>query len=341
VFALGVGLTNACNLSCAHCYRATGRDELDADAVLEATTVIPTRAVNFGTGENALHPRFEPLVRELVRRGIAVTMTTNGHSAAALPDDLLAAFRDVELSIDFPTRDAHDAARGPGNWDLIEEQMARCKRLGVSTTIVSVLMSQNARALPELVRLAGSRAALLRVNVYQAVRSDAFALDYDTFWSAIRALLACSDLVACGEPIVRAVLGIARAPGEGCGVETIRITPRGAVVPCVYGADDALQLADLSRLGSAVVEDDTFTRLRVVPSACRSCPQRDACGGGCASRRVLRGTLDAPDAYCPFVRGERLDIPFTRADLGRALPKASSACTLIVRPRPGSEAAPR
>jgi radical SAM protein with 4Fe4S-binding SPASM domain len=333
VFALGVGLTNACNLSCAHCYRAVGVDELDPDAVLAAVSAIPTRAVNFGTGENALHPGFADLVRELVRRGIAVTMTTNGHSAAALPDDLLASLRDVELSIDFPTREAHDAARGPGNWDLIEEQTARCRRLGVSTTVMTVLMSQNARALPDLARLAGSRGSLLRVNVYQAVRSDAFALDYETFWSAIRSLLSSADLVACGEPIVRAVLGIARAPGEGCGVETVRITPRGKVVPCVYGADAALGLADLSARGAAIVEDETFTRLRVLPSACRACEHRDACGGGCASRRSLRGSLDRPDQYCPFVRGEKLDIAFTRADLGRALPKASSACTLIVKPR--------
>jgi MoaA/NifB/PqqE/SkfB family radical SAM enzyme len=34
--ALGVGLTNACNLSCAHCYRATGEDALDVDAMLAA-----------------------------------------------------------------------------------------------------------------------------------------------------------------------------------------------------------------------------------------------------------------------------------------------------------------
>jgi radical SAM protein with 4Fe4S-binding SPASM domain len=219
--------------------------------------------------------------------------------------------------------------------------MDRCRRLGVSTTIVSVLMTQNARAMPELARLAASRDALLRVNVYQSVRTDAFTLGYDAFWSAMRDLLAAGDLVACGEPIVRAVLGLARGPGEGCGVETVRITPRGAVVPCVYGADDALTIHDLEQLGPRIALDETFTRLQDVPSACRACPHVDACGGGCASRRSLRGGLDRADAYCPFVRGESLAIPFTRADASRAHPppKASSACTIIIRPR-GSAAAP-
>jgi MoaA/NifB/PqqE/SkfB family radical SAM enzyme len=61
-FALGVGLTNACNLKCAHCYRADGVDELSLDQVLAAVEALPTRAVNFGTGENGLHPRSCPHV---------------------------------------------------------------------------------------------------------------------------------------------------------------------------------------------------------------------------------------------------------------------------------------
>src|SRR5258706_8700432 len=97
-FALGVGLTNACNLHCAHCYRDTGTDALDAEKVLAATSALSVRAVNFGTGENGLHPEYASIVRALAGRGVAVTMTTNGHSAAVLTDDVLALFKDVEFS---------------------------------------------------------------------------------------------------------------------------------------------------------------------------------------------------------------------------------------------------
>ncbi len=332
-FALGIGLTNACNLSCAHCYRATGTDALSREEVIRATLAVPTRAVNFGTGENGLHPDLPWLVRDLTSRGIAVTMTTNGFSSEVLSDDVLRLFQDVELSIDYPTREAHDEARGAGNWDLIERQMARLRALGVPATIVSVLMSTNYRALPDLARLAADRGATLRVNVFQSVRGDAFALTYDQFWEAWRRLFEVADLVTCGEPILRAVLGIPRAPGAGCGVETVRVTPRGAVVPCVYGSDAALRLEDLERDGVGVVEHESFKRLRVVPDACRACPHVDTCGGGCASRRVLRGDLDRPDEYCPFVRGEAASLEATLAQVGRAMPKASSACTTIVRLR--------
>jgi len=332
-FALGIGLTNACNLSCSHCYRGVGADALRAEEVLAAIDSLPVRAVNFGTGESGLHPDFPALVVELARRGVAATVTTNGHSAAALPDEVLSLLHDVEFSIDYPAEAEHDAARGPGNWALIAEQMARCAALGVPATIVCVMMASNHRALPALARLAESRGAALRVNVYQAVRGDTAALSYEQFWEGWRALLAETELVACGEPIVRAVLGVPRAPGAGCGVETVRVTPRGSVVPCVYGADAELRIDDLRRLGAAITEAPAFQRMRAVPAACEACPHVATCGGGCASRRLLRGGLDRPDEYCPFVRGDAVALPLHLGAGGRATPKASSACTTIVRRR--------
>jgi radical SAM protein with 4Fe4S-binding SPASM domain len=332
-FALGVGLTNACNLRCTHCYRSLGEDALDVDEVVGVAEALGAHAVNFGTGENGLHPGFARAIEELAKRGIAIAMTTNGYSAKVLSDEVLASMCEVEFSIDYPDRATHDAARGAGNWDLIEEQMTRCARLGVNTTIISVLMSKNAKALPALARLAASRGALLRVNVYQAVNDRMLAPSYSQFWGAWRDLFATADLVTCGEPILRAVLGLPAAPGSGCGARTVRITPRGAVVPCVYGADEELRIADLRRIGERILDHETFKRLRVVPEPCTKCPHLETCRGGCASRRVLRGSLDRADEYCPIVRGDRTPLEVQFADVTRATPKAASACTTIVKPR--------
>jgi radical SAM protein with 4Fe4S-binding SPASM domain len=331
-FSLGVGLTNACNLKCAHCYRGQGDDRLQLDQVLRAVDSLPTSAVNFGTGENGLHPDFAAIVEALCARGVAVTMTTNGLSASVLPDQTLAKFRDVEFSIDYPSEGEHDAARGPGNWALIERQMARCRALGVSSCVVAVMMSTNYRALPDLAKLAHEREALLRVNVYQAVRGSAVSLTFDQFWEGWRRLLAVTEVIACGEPLLRAALGLARQPGAGCGAQTVRLTPRGAIVPCVYSADQALGLDQLERLGERVVQEPSFEALRSMPSACRTCPHVATCGGGCASRRVLRGGIEQPDEFCPYQRGGSFAVePARVAQPGRVLPKAASACTTIVR----------
>jgi radical SAM protein with 4Fe4S-binding SPASM domain len=288
--------------------------------------------VSFGTGENGLHPEFAALVESLLERGILVTMTTNGHSAAVLPDSLLARFRDVEFSIDFPSRERHDAAREAGNFDLVERQMERCARLGVSTTITAVLMRANARDMPALARLAAERGAALRVIVYQAVRDDALAPSFEEFWAAWRALCEVADLTACGEPIVRAVLGLPPARSGCSGGRTLRLSPRGRVQPCVYVTAGALGVDELEALGADVVGHPSFQALRRVPDVCRGCAHVDTCGGGCPSRRLLRGGLDRPDEYCPFVRGEAVTIP-ARLREEREMPKATSSCTTILRPR--------
>lgn len=62
-FALGLGLTNECNLSCSFCYRDPSRvDRLSLDQVRSVIDKIPVRSVNLGTGENGLHPEFLNIV---------------------------------------------------------------------------------------------------------------------------------------------------------------------------------------------------------------------------------------------------------------------------------------
>ncbi len=61
-FALGLGLTNECNLSCAFCYRDPTRiDRLSLEQVRGVMESLPVRSVNLGTGENGLHPEFRQI----------------------------------------------------------------------------------------------------------------------------------------------------------------------------------------------------------------------------------------------------------------------------------------
>src|SRR5215472_9662585 len=82
-FSIGLGLTNDCNLACAHCYRDTDRiDRLTLDDVRRVCDSVPVRSVNLGTGENGLHPDFRSILRYLRDRGITIALTSNGFSAA-------------------------------------------------------------------------------------------------------------------------------------------------------------------------------------------------------------------------------------------------------------------
>src|SRR6202021_162438 len=175
--SLGLGLTNECNLKCAFCYRdPTRADRLSLEQVKSLIECLPVRSVNLGTGENGMHPDYKTILAYLRTRPVKLTITSNGHSVAVLEDNELRTFHDIEFSLDYPTQAEQDAQRGDGNWELIQEQAERCVRLGVPVTIIAVMMKANYLRLAEVARVAKRFAAPLRVNVYQAVRSDTYAL---------------------------------------------------------------------------------------------------------------------------------------------------------------------
>ena len=331
-FSLGLGLTNECNLACSFCYRdPTRTDRLTLAQVQDVMGRLPVRSVNLGTGENGMHPEFGAMLAYLRAQPVKLTITSNGYSIAVLRDEDLTAFAEVEFSLDYATREEQDAQRGAGNWDLVHEQAARCRRLGVGVTIIAVMMRTNWERLADIAEVAAQFDAPLRLNVYQAVRTDAFALTYDEYWGGFAALFARTDVVAVGEPLVRAMAGLPPRAG-GCGVATVRVTPRATVQPCVYWPGGGEPLDLLLGLGADITGTQPFTDARFLPDACAGCVHEAACHGGCAGRRRLLDMLDQPDPYCPVIRGDdrRLQI---RMAPSREMAKLESACTTIVMAR--------
>jgi radical SAM protein with 4Fe4S-binding SPASM domain len=327
--SLGLGLTNECNLACSFCYRdPTRTDRLSLEQVKSVMERLPVRSVNLGTGENGMHPDFKAILAYLRTQPIKLTLTSNGHSVAVLEDDALRAFHDIEFSLDYPTQAEQDAQRGDGNWALIHQQAARSVKLGVPVTIVAVMMKANYLRLADVARVAKQFNAPLRVNVYQAVRSDLYALSYEEYWEGFRRLLGETDVIAIGEPLVRAMAGLPPLPG-GCGVSTVRVTPRATTQPCVYWPGAGERLSGLISMGLDILDSAPFEQARTLPAACQPCEFRNSCHGGCAGRRRLQGALLEPDYYCPIVRGERRSLQVHMAG-ARDLPKLSSSCTTVV-----------
>ncbi len=333
--SLGLGLTNECNLACSFCYRdPTRTDRLSLDHVKSVMERLPIHSVNLGTGENGMHPDFKAILGYLRTQPIKLTITSNGHSVAVLEDDELQAFHDIEFSLDYPTQAEQDTQRGPGNWALIHQQAERCVRLGIPVTIIAVMMKANYSRLAQVARVAKQFDAPLRVNVYQAVRSDIYALSYQEYWEGFQKLFAETDVIAIGEPLVRAMAGLPPLRA-GCGVNTVRVTPRATTQPCVYWPGAGEPLSDLISIGLDILDSAPFEQARTLRAACHACDFRDSCHGGCAGRRRLQGALLEPDYYCPIIRGEqpRLHIQMAAA---RDLPKLNSSCTTVVIWRHGA-----
>jgi radical SAM protein with 4Fe4S-binding SPASM domain len=327
--ALGLGLTNECNLTCSFCYRdPTRADRLSLDQVKAVMERLPVRSVNLGTGENGMHPDFKTILGYLRTRPVKLTITSNGHSVAVLGDEELQDFHDIEFSLDYPTQAEQDAQRGHGNWELIHQQAERCVKLDIPVTIIAVMMKSNYTRLADVAQVAKKFGAPLRVNVYQAVRSDLYALSYEEYWEGFQRLFEATDVIAVGEPLVRALAGLPPLRA-GCGVSTVRVTPRATTQPCVYWPGSGEPFSDLIGQGIQILSSTPFEQVRTIPEACEPCEFRGSCHGGCAGRRRLQGALLQPDFYCPIVRGERpwLEI---RMAANRDLPKLSSSCTTVV-----------
>ncbi len=327
--ALGLGLTNECNLACAFCYRdPTRADRLSLDQVKAVMERLPVRSVNLGTGENGMHPDFKAILAYLHTKPVKLTITSNGHSVAALDDKELRAFHDIEFSLDYATEAEQDAQRGHGNWALIQQQAERCVKLATPVTIIAVMMKSNYLRLADVARVAKQFDAPLRVNVYQAVRSDVYALSYEEYWEGFRRLFEETDIIEIGEPLVRAMAGLPPLRG-GCGVSTVRVTPRGTTQPCVYWPGPGEPLSDLISAGVDILSSTPFEQARTLPEPCGQCEFRESCHGGCAGRRRLQGALLQPDSYCPIIRGERPTLGIRMA-ANRDLPKLRSSCTTVV-----------
>jgi MoaA/NifB/PqqE/SkfB family radical SAM enzyme len=327
-YSLGIGLTNDCNLNCAHCYRDTDSiSNISLAQIKQVCETIPVDAMGMGTGENALNPEFISIVNYLNSRRIKLGIASNGYSLMTIPEENLLMFNDVEVSIDFPTQEEQDAFRGLGNWELVHQAIERCQKLGVEVSILSTLMCINYEKMDRMVSLARSNGMNLRVNVYQAVKSDDFRLNYFQFWEGYRRLYSEGLVVSCNEPVVRAVIGLGSAMSP-CGRNSIRINPRGQVIPCVYWPvqpAEGINIDDLERLGESVIDSDAFLKSRFDPLSTSNCQ----CNGGCASRRAINRHLDAHDDYCPWVRDDTIQLEWSPAP-AKNLMRIGNVCTTVV-----------
>src|SRR5262249_2735421 len=272
-FSVGVGLTNECNLRCAHCYRPdVGVERLTLQDVKAVCAAIPIKSVNLGVGENGLHPEYAAILEHLRGLAIKTSITSNGLSVQALSDDGIKRFHSVEFSLDFPTQREHDAFRGSGNWKTVMAALERCVGLGVPVTVTAVMMRINYDRMAELARVAAEWGAPLRVNVYQPSKTDRFSLSYAQFWGGFRQLLGAARLGATTGPVLAAVLGLPGFTGRGCGRTTVRVAPDGRVLPCTYWPESGLTIADLRAQGDAIIETPAFRDARTIPTACEACP---------------------------------------------------------------------
>ena len=164
-----IKITSRCNLRCVMCkyWQTTGEETLSSDRwreVFAELADLGCRKIHFSGGEVFLRKDFLDLVDDSIRRGMRANMTTNGTlvdkgQARRIAD---IGVHGVSISLDGPKPSVHDAIRG--REDAFRKSVRTIgwlKRYGrrLRVRINFVIMRQNFRKLPEMVRLAGELGA--------------------------------------------------------------------------------------------------------------------------------------------------------------------------------------
>ena len=145
-------ITNACNLSCAHCYHSNHSNAgaldfdgwgkiLDQYGQLARKLHLAPRFVICG-GEPTLSPLFFPMLSELNSRwpGVHITVLTN---ATRLTEGLVSSLRaynlGFQISLDGPDRERHDLIRGAGNFAQALAGLKNLQHAGMNATFLATL----------------------------------------------------------------------------------------------------------------------------------------------------------------------------------------------------------
>jgi MoaA/NifB/PqqE/SkfB family radical SAM enzyme len=158
-------LTYACNLRCGFCYTDSPRHTVARTVELsdDDWRAIVAELIELGVIESVVTGG-EPLLRrelalelaeQLSDAGIGVTFNTNGWFVDEAVADRLATGCpgvDVHISLDGPTPQLHDGARGvPGSWRRAVKAVAVLTERGISTHVVQVVTPDNQHAVEELI----------------------------------------------------------------------------------------------------------------------------------------------------------------------------------------------
>jgi radical SAM protein with 4Fe4S-binding SPASM domain len=327
-----INLTNRCNLRCTWCYNADrASEEMPVSELMDAleaagSILDPGASFIILGGEPTLE--MERLL-EAVDRAAALfkpapLVSTNGTLLTEATVQQLATRRvDMQVSLDSPSAERHDALRGKGVFDKAIAGVRRLVEAGLPTTLSMVYTRQSVEELEpylDLARELGVNEARFipmrligRGGEHKEICPDqAAAFDH---------LVEILDRRAELRPLLlrdyfSILLTVCRfsSPRTGCGIgrKVIFVDADGTVYPCpnhtrpgdacgnLRDSQTGLaQIIERSPVMRAMRERYQVTRY----TRCKGCPFRYWCAGDCRGEVVaVEGDPHAPSPHCDELR---------------------------------------
>lgn len=338
--------TQACNLSCEHCYQnARHKPDPDELTLEEKIYLVDQLADNFvpflaiAGGEPLVHRDLFPVLEHANRRGIHLTLATNGtllkpETAARLKE---VGVKYIEVSIDSLDPEQHDAFRGQkGAWQRAVQGIKNSVAAGIRTGLATCFTRHTAHLVDDMVKFAidlgcqtfshfnfipvgrgreiidadltpGQREILLRRLTYHLQQGYINVISTAPQFGRSCVLYAPQDGIFAtghaGRGEGRKTMVLSRYIG-GCGAGRCycSVQPNGTITPCVYMSSEKV-----GNIREATLAEIWNNRLFAVLSDredrgdhCGVCDYRAYCGGCRARALAYTGDVTAGDPGCSF-----------------------------------------
>ena len=324
-------LTDACNLSCKHCYAknmSEGKTELtDRELVLflENFYAAGGKALVLSGGEPLLRKNFKNIFE--VNPDAHFTLLTN----ATLIDDECASFLSrcnvsIQASIDGSTAEVHDSIRGAGAFYAALKGIEHLKHRGLlrKINLCTTVMKQNIDDLPNIFPLARKlgipfvrflplrRKGNARYN-WQDIQGGVTAGDYERFYKYVfdSAMKQYPEIeIRCG--LSGYILDSKKLSGDGhwCPIgKNIVVDTRGNVYPCSLLIEDKFNIGNVRQNSMDDIQshpvlvellEARITRKNRI-DRCKHCMWKNFCQASCmGSVYEQQNTILNTDEFCDF-----------------------------------------
>jgi radical SAM protein with 4Fe4S-binding SPASM domain len=287
-------LTQRCQLECVHCYTDSSPYlPKDGELTVERWIRLVDEFADNG-GEKILFTGGEALVyggcidvmRRAHERGLQVTLFSNGILIPRYIDELKEVADIVQISVDGPGEESHDAIRGKGSFKKAMQAIHMLLDVGIETRVSTTIMMNNWAAIKQDLPgfIAGFEGTNLSFRISYGAMSHGRGtnLDHSLDFEAVRQFV--DGLLSR----VRTTENRDEGPNtiqkiSGCGyAEQLVIAPDGLVYPC------HLMSGALGHVDDLPVSEITRYLLRTVTAfsvdnrtGCSTCDLRNLCGGSC------------------------------------------------------------
>jgi MoaA/NifB/PqqE/SkfB family radical SAM enzyme len=233
-----ISITEECPNMCAHCALPDSGQKLRlspevAKDLISQILDLGTTLVIFDGGEPTLYRELPELVESVDGRAISTMFTSGAGFTASLAQDLKAAgLYAVNVSLDSPMEDEHDAMRGrEGVFEEAMHAMENASHADLLVDIYVVLRHENVRHLQKFHELAKEMGAH-EVTFFEVVPTGRWANRRDITLSSNDLFELNSFVSAAKSPRIFSVPEAYKRFGCFAAKSWMHVTPSGEVYPC-------------------------------------------------------------------------------------------------------------